>query len=253
MQIIDFHTHPFINNKYNSCFYPNIVNYDNFKSILSSAGITKICGSVIYNYTDFENIKKLNIEALELKKELNNFYIPGIHIHPNFVDESIKELNLRKKQGVNLVGELVPYYNGWKNYYNKNLHIIYEEISKLNMVVSLHTDLNTDMNNLELAIKTFPNISFVGAHPNQKELLNTHIKLLKKYDNYYLDLSGTGLLRYGMLKFLVTKTSSTKILFGTDFPICNPKSYVESVLFENLNTIDLENIFYNNSNNLLSF
>lgn len=252
MKIIDFHTHPFINDKHNSCFYTDTVTKSNFKEILNKAGIDHICGSVIYKTNNFDEIKKLNYEAMKLKEIWGDFYTPGIHIHPHYIEESINELQIMSAAGVNLIGELVPYYNGWKNYYDKNIHIIYEEIDKLNMIVSLHTDNDTDMKLLEEAIKRFKNIKFIAAHPNQKELYKTHIKLLNKYDNYFLDLSGTGLFRYGMLSNLVKNTSSEKILFGTDFPICNPKMYVEAVLFENLKSSDLDNILYKNAENLLN-
>ena len=252
MKIIDFHTHPFINENYNSCFYNNTVTFNNFKSILTKAGISHICGSVIYKTNNFTEIKNLNNEALKLKEIWQNFYTPGIHIHPCYIEESINELRTMSSKGIKLVGELVPYYNGWDKYYDKNIHIIYEEIDKLNMIVSLHTDFNTDMKSLEEAVKTFKNIKFVAAHPNQKELYETHIKLLNKYDNYFIDLSGSGLFRFGMLKNLVNKTSSKKIIFGTDFPICNPKMYVEAVLFENLNSYDMDNIFYKNAENLFN-
>lgn len=251
MKIIDFHTHPFINEENNSCFYENTVNKNNFKEILDKAGISHICGSVIYKTNDFENIKKLNREALKLREMWGDFYTPGIHIHPNYIEESIKELNLMAEKGVKLVGELVPYYNGWSNYYDENMHIIYEEIDKLNMIVSLHTDDKTDMDNLENAVKNFKNIVFVAAHPQEKDKLNKHIELLNKYDNYYLDLSGKGLNRLGMVKKLVNKCSSEKILFATDYPICNPKMYVEAVMSENINDNDIENIMYKNAQRLL--
>lgn len=252
MKIIDFHTHPFINEDNNSCFYENIVNHNNFKKILENAGISHICGSVIYKTDNFKKIKEINREALKLKEKWKDFYTPGIHINPNYVNESIEEINFMYNNGIHLIGELVPYYNGWQKYYNKNMHTIYEQINYLDMIISLHTDNNTDMNNLEKAVSTFKNIKFIAAHPHQNKLYYTHIDLLNKYDNYYLDLSGTGLFRYGMLQNLINKTSSEKIIFGTDFPICNPKIYIEAILFEDLKYNDLENIMYKNAERLLN-
>ncbi len=251
MKIIDFHTHPFISAENNSCFYENTVTGDNFMKIIKNAGIDHICGSVIYKTEDFEGIKRLNREALEIKAKWGGFYTPGIHIHPHYVRESIEELDFMYQNGVRLVGELVPYYNGWSLYYDKAMHEIYREIERLGMIVSVHTDMKVDMDNLEEAVRRFKNITFVAAHPHQKEHYNKHIELLKKYDNYYLDLSGTGLFRFGMLKTLVKNAGSEKILFATDFPITNPKMYVEAVLFEGLSDSALENIFHINAEGLL--
>ncbi len=251
MKIIDFHTHPFITPENNSCFYKDTVTSDNFKKILESAGIGHICGSVIYKTQSFNEIKRLNREALEIKAMWGDFYTPGIHIHPRYVRESIEELDFMYQNGVRLVGELVPYYNGWSLYYDESMHAIYEEIERLGMIVSVHTDMTVDMNSLEEAVKRFKNITFVAAHPHQKEHYYKHIELLKNYDNYYLDLSGTGLFRFGMLGTLIKNAGSEKILFATDFPITNPKMYVEAVLFEGLRDGELENVFYKNAEKLL--
>lgn len=251
MYIIDFHTHPFADESRNVCFYPNIVSADNFKAYIKAAGIDRICGSVIYKTEDFEEIKRLNREALSLRELWGDFYIPGIHIHPCYAEESVKETELMAEKGVKLIGELVPYYNGWHFLYDEALREIYRAAERAEMVISIHTDDKTDMDGLERAVREFKNLKFAAAHPHQKTHYYRHTEMLKKYDNYYLDLSGTGLFRFGMLKTLVNNVGSEKILFGTDFPITNPKMYVEAVLFENLKEGDLENIFYKNSERLL--
>ncbi len=251
MEIIDFHTHPFSDERRNVCFYDGIVNSENFREIIEKAGISKICGSVIYGTEDFEEIKRLNREALKLRDMWGDFYIPGIHIHPKFVEESIKEIEFAAKQGVRLIGELVPYYNGWHFLCDDNLREIYGAADRAEMVISVHTDDTTDMEGLEKAVSEFKNLKFAAAHPHQKAHYYRHIDMLKKYDNYYLDLSGTGLFRYGMLKTLVNSVGSEKLLFGTDFPITNPKMYVEAVLFENLKEKDTENIFSLNTKRIL--
>ena len=66
-----------------------------------------------------------------------------------------------------------------------------------------------------------------------------------------MDLSGTGLFRYGMVKNTIREAGSSKILFGTDYPICNPKMYVEGVLFEKIPYNDMENIMYRNADAIL--
>lgn len=249
MKIYDFHTHPFLKKSQNTCFYKDIVNTpEQFKFQLDTAGINIICGSVIEKATDFNSIHNLNMTALKLKEMWGEYYIPGMHIHPGYVEKSIEDLYFFSKKGFRLVGELVPYYNGWESYYDKNMHLIYEVISELGMVVSLHTQ---DDKGIEKALKTFPYIIFVGAHPRDKEDYNNHIYRLKKYDNYYMDLSGTGLFRWGMVKNTVREVGSTKILFGTDFPICNPNMYVNAVFSENISYKDKENIMYKNAEAIL--
>jgi hypothetical protein len=142
---------------------------------------------------------------------------------------------------------------GWSKYYDKNLHMIFEEAQTLGMTVSAHTAADSPdlAMSLEKAAVCFPRLNFVAAHPGDKKSFEAHIERLKKYDNFYLDLSGTGIFRYGMLKYGINKAGSEKFLFGTDYPICNAGMYVNAVLYENLNTEDMENVFFKNAKRIL--
>ena len=254
-EVIDFHTHPFYNHKNNFCFFQNVVNdYNEFKDDLINSGISKCCGSVIRRFVpeSFSEVSELNEEAFKLSQLYDGFYIPGIHFHPAFVEQSIEELNKYSKLGVKLIGEICPYLMGWKDYYTEEMDSIYKEADKLNMVVNFHSNVGNELEQtIEKAIERFPNLIFVAAHPREKALLENHIERLKKYDNYFLDLSGTGISRFGTLKHLVDSVGSEKILFGTDYPISNPKMYVEGVLFEKITDRQKEDILSANAKRIL--
>ncbi|MBR1442561.1 MAG: amidohydrolase [Firmicutes bacterium] len=250
-EIIDFHTHPFIEKEYNFCFYDDTVNStEDFVKDMNESGISKFCGSVIKrkDIEDFAEIRKMNDEAVKLRDMLGDKYIPGIHIHPKFLEESIKEMNRMKEKGVKLIGELVPYLMGWDSYYDESMTEIYKEAQKLGYVISIHTKYEESMEN---AVKNFPEITFVAAHPGDRKVLDEHIERMKKYENYYLDLSGTGMFRYGMVRKLVKSVGSERLLFGTDYPICNPHMYVQAVIFEKISDRDKENIFSGTAKKLL--
>lgn len=250
-EIIDFHIHPFYNKSRNVCFYDGTVGtWQELMSDLQRAGISRVCGSVIERMavSSFEDIKALNDEALLLRDKMQGFYIPGVHIHPAYVNESIAELERMSAEGVRLVGELVPYMMGWESYYDENMHRIYEKIDELKMVVSFHTIYEES---IDEAVSKFPNITFVAAHPGDKAQFLRHIERIKKYDNYYLDLSGTGIFRYGLIAHGVKEVGSERLLFGTDYPICNPSMYVNAVLFEKLSDRDYDNIFCENAKRIL--
>ena len=78
-----------------------------------------------------------------------------------------------------------------------------------------------------------------------------HVGRMKKFPNLYLDISGTGLFRYGLLASSVKTVGSERILFGTDYPICNPRMYVQAVLGEHVTDKEKENILYGNAKRLL--
>lgn len=253
LEIIDFHTHPFSEDKYNICHY--YANYEmkeeDMKSTLLPMGITKIAGSVI-EYRNragtFEVVKECNDEALALKERLGDFYVPGFHVHPSYVDESIAEIRRMSEKGVNLIGEIVPSLQGWSAYNDEGLFPILEEAGKHSMVVSFH-DMAFDT--IDEMVERNPDVIFVAAHPGERPAVLRHIERMKKYDNVYLDISGTGIFRWNMLRYLVDTVGSERILFGTDYPICNPGVYIGGVLVEPISDEAKENIFSKNAKRIL--
>ena len=114
--IIDFHTHPFLEPKYDISFhkeYLRLTQEDTFR-IMKNLGVFKICGSVLSANVDVDvedvwgHIKSLNRKALEMKRYYGDFYEVGMHIHPDYVQESCAEMEYMRKRGVKLIGELVP-------------------------------------------------------------------------------------------------------------------------------------------------
>lgn len=240
-EIIDFHTHPFETSEQNICKYKENCNMsiDNTVSTLQNLGITTICGSVVStqpkrdNESEWDKVKRLNDSALNLKMRYGKFYVPGFHVHPDFLEESIKEIDRMASLGVNLIGELVPYLNGWKSYDTENLHTIIDYATEKGMLVSLHTSNSDDMDRF---VSAHPDTIIVGAHPDEYPTLIRHIERMKKHKNYYLDLSGTGLFRYGMLRKTIDEVGAKRILFGTDYPTCSPAMQVGALLLDELIT-----------------
>ena len=54
-----------------------------------------------------------------------------------------------------------------------------------------------------------------------------------------------------MLRYGLDQVGKDRILFGTDYPICNPGMYVEAVLFENLTDEELEAVMEKNARRLI--
>lgn len=237
-EIIDFHTHPFIEEKYNICSHKEYCNMsaDTTLEVYKGLGISKICGSVIgSDYTRSEYLKKMienNDEVLKLRDLYNGFYIPGFHVHPNYVEESINEIHRMYKAGVTLIGELVPYMEGWNNLYSSDAFSeILDEAAKYNMIVNFHSSNDDQMDEM---VKRHPEIIFVAAHPGEYNSFMRHLERMKMSENYYLDLSGTGLFRYGMLRHAIDKVGAERLLFGSDYPTCSPAMYLGGILLDNL-------------------
>lgn len=250
-EIIDFHTHPFLESADNFNFHTEVMELsaEKVKNDLERAGISTFCGSILKaKREDFSFIRQSNRDALKLRDIYGGCYIPGFTINPNFVEKSIEEIDFAHKNGVNLIGELVPYYHGWEDYANDNLSVLLDHIAEYSMVVSVHSQ---GLDRMEMMAKAHPDINFVFAHPGEKNTVLEHIAIMKKCDNVYLDLSGTGIFRYGVIKRLVCDVGAERILFGTDYPICNPQAYVGGVMGEDITDTEKELIFAGNAKRIL--
>jgi predicted TIM-barrel fold metal-dependent hydrolase len=252
MNIIDFHCHPFYDTQENLCFFPNAVKNqsDDILTDMEDAGISRFCGSVILRpLAGFDTLHTCNLHALELRKRYGDRYIPGFHISPQFIEESIAEIAFAKENGVNLIGELVPYMHGNYPYYSREFSILLEECERQDMLVSLHT--MDDLDEMRRMAKAHPHLSFVFAHPGDRPHVLKHIAVMQECDNVSLDISGNGILRYGMLTHVANTLGAERILFGTDYPIGHPKTYVAAVLAEKLTDREKELILSGNAKRLL--
>lgn len=259
-KVIDFHTHPFDNddsNFFNHKKYCNM-SKENTERDLRALGVEYICGSLISKNKPepitFDFIKEENDRAFELAEFYKGFYIPGIHIHPQFIKESILEVERANKKGAKLVGELVPYLQRWQAYpfSSKELEPILEAIEHCKMIVSIHTSEEM-LKDIDIIAKRHPNITFVGAHICDGTQLEGHIKLLKENENYYVDLSGGGIYRHGVLRHVIDECGDDRILFGSDYPICNIAMYINGVSKDFLITEEeKEKVLYKNAKRLLN-
>ena len=181
-EIIDFHMHPYLTTEQNYCFYKEFYDFspEGYKEQLNKAGITHICGSVIserYPVQDFSYLKNLNRIAIKLKGIFGDFYTPGFHVHPAFLEESLEEIEFMREQGVHLMGELVPYMHAWGEQFDVDaLHKILEKGAKYEMVCNYHTPFEFDMNEV---IAAHPDMTFVAAHPGERDRVAVHIEMMK--------------------------------------------------------------------------
>lgn len=212
----------------------------NTATTMKGLGIKTICGSVIEvsplkdGETWWDRVRTCNDSALKLKEIYDDFYIPGFHIHPDYPQDSIIEINKMYDNGIRLIGELVPYLMGYMNYHTPGLDKIVEYATEKGMIFSLHT--MPDDNDLDAFVSAHPKATIVAAHPGERNQLMRHIERMKHYPNYYIDLSGEGTFRHGMIKRVIDEVGANRILFGSDFPTCSPAMFLGSVLLDDLIT-----------------
>ena len=252
-EIIDFHTHPFPDPAANINSYKDEETLDTV-AYLRGLGISRICGSVIYRLRPGEDtwevIRACNNAALDLREKYGGFYVPGFHVHPGYVRKSCEEIERMHKEGVNLIGELVPYLHGWEDYSCAAFDEILDTAAQYNMVVSFHSCENDEQ--MDTMIRRHPNTVFVAAHPGEYPAYQRHLARIRMSKNYYLDLSGTGLFRYRMLRHGIDTCGVHRFLFGSDYPTCSPAMFIGGVALDTLLTDEEKTqVFSENAKRLL--
>ncbi|MBE7025734.1 MAG: amidohydrolase [Ruminococcaceae bacterium] len=227
---------------------PEDVGYARQRTEMEKLGIYKAAGSVITK-TEADELTKLRREnevMYRIYEEHGDFFIPGLRVNPLYMRESCEMVEEAHQKGVRLIGELTPYTSGGWKYCDCGE--IFDLAQEKGMVVNCHP---TDLEDMARVCELFPRLPIVFAHPGEHDSLLAHIRRMKKYANAFLDISGTGLYRNGMLRYAIQNVGADRILFGSDYPICNPGMYTGGVLFENLPADDLEKVAYKNAERLL--
>jgi len=260
-EIIDFHTHPFASDMYNICQHRNYpsappMNADETARTMAALGVSRIAGSVITGKNDrfsspWEKALACNEEALALRERYGDFYIPGFHVHPAYVEQSCREIERMAALGVRLVGELVPYMDDWGelDYACGQFSQILDSAEEHGMVVSFHT-MNDEA--VDKMVAAHPKTVFVAAHPGDYGSFERHMARMEMSENYYLDLSGTGLFRQGLLRHGIDRFGAERFIYGSDFPTCNPAMFIGGVALDPLlDDAEREKIFSGNARRLL--
>ena len=247
-EIIDCHIHPAASSETNLGWFQQYPDINAQVAALRRAGITRACGAPVRSMTpaSFAEIRALNDGALALRDRFPEFYIPGIHIHPHFPQESCAEIaRCCGREGVRWIGELVGYMTGYANdYATRDALTIFREAGKHKAVVNFHCD---DFDVIARLCRGVPEVNFVLAHPGAKRTdFLQRLDLVAKLPNLHLDISGSGIDRLGILRKCIDAAGKEKLLFGSDFPINNPAVYVQGALFEQLSEAENAALFSGN-------
>ncbi len=247
--VIDCHWHPAVDRATDTGWFGPVGSIRKQIDTLRRAGISRACGAPIEKIeapVSFRRIKALNDKALALRDKYPDFYVPGIHVHPGFPDESCREIErCCGGEGVRWIGELV---GGWMDYGNdfatRNAIMIFKTAIQYGAVVNFHCG---DLKVVEKLCKALPALKLVMAHPSSSRIeLLERIEIVSKFKNLHLDISGSGIDRFGILRKAMDVAGAEKILFGTDYPINNPAVYVHGAMLEDLSEKERKLLFSGN-------
>lgn len=109
----------------------------------------------------------------------------------------------------------------------------------------------SNVNRLIPLLEDYPDLLMIGAHFGGWSVWAQAAEALHKYPNIVVDASSTfHWVSRDTAKRLISLYGADRVLFGSDFPMWDPKDEIEYLLSLGLPTEDLEKIFYKNAQQL---
>lgn len=217
---------------------------------MDEAGIDKAVITSTRSTTakDMKESRAGNREMLDALDKHPDRFIGACQVHPSSVREAIEEVTvLREKHGIRWFGELCGYIGGY-SFDTRKFAKILSAACDLGMVVQMHT---TDMDTLEKQADAHPATPFVLAHMGGAKEHVRRVAAVKSRPNIYIDISGSDISRAGIIEAYIREAGPEKVLFATDYVICEPIVYIARVRALDITTEAREGIFHGNIERLL--
>lgn len=233
-------------------FYDIKMHYNGTAKELGSIGAAaQISHYIVFSVaTTPKQVASINSFIADLVSKNTNMTGLGT-LHPDSADlegdiENIISLGLR---GV----KLHPEIQGFKIDDYRCLKIYEKCEGKLPVLI--HTgDSRYDMSNpnrLKPILETYTDLTVIGAHFGGYSVWENAVEELKSYKNFFVDTSSTfPFISKEQARRYIKTYGAEKIMFGTDYPMWNPKDEVEYLLNLGLDEDEYKKIFYENAQKL---
>ncbi len=189
-----------------------------------------------------------NREVAQYVEKYKGRFLGACVVNPLFIDEALREIeDCRRQYGFVWVGELCNYTVPYK-YTIREFESLVSQVVKLGMVLDVHTSFPE----MQYVIDKFPQSTIVFPHFGEIDDIFKRIDLIATRPNCYLDTSGAGQDRMGMLEYAVGKIGPERILFGSDFSINCPSTGIARVRNSYLTDEEKRRVFSGNLEALLA-
>jgi predicted TIM-barrel fold metal-dependent hydrolase len=260
--IIDCHTH--LNNYHEQVKHTLSESVAKLRAAMAEAGIdySLVLTSYIVN-PDRPSVREV-IDAIGDAKDLG--VVAGIsylHYKEKDLRELADDLRAGRVKGLKLYPGYEPFYP-----HDKRLKVVYDLAEEFQVPVMIHSgDTYSPKGKLKYAhpleidevAVDHPNVRFVICHIGNPWLTDA-MEVVYKNANVYADISGLMLGEFSKafedymndeIEDVITYAGEPeKFLFGTDWPICSMKSYLEFVGRLEISARDRRLLLYENSRRL---
>lgn len=186
-----------------------------------------IAASVAESNDRFTGLGTLHPDSTDIEKDFNELIslgLKGVKLHPDIQRFKIDDYRMLK---------------------------IYE-LCEGRLPILLHTgDSRFDFSNpnrMKPILEIYKDLTVIGAHLGGWSLWEEATKTLYDNENFYVDCSSSlYALTEENAKELIKTYGTNRVLFGTDYPMWNPKTEIDRFMRLDFTEQELKDILYNNA------
>jgi len=168
-----------------------------------------------------------NNETAGAVRDYPDLFVPTCQVKPSFGAAALDEVRrCHDELGMVWVGELFTTAMNIPNG-NDALAEVVRTAAQLHMVAQVHSD---DTSAMDWLCTEFPEATLVLPHPGDSPQETAEkCGLAAKHPNMYIDLSGHGVQRMGVLDLAVRCAGPERVLFGSDYTINDPAAVIATI------------------------
>jgi predicted TIM-barrel fold metal-dependent hydrolase len=249
--IFDAHLHIPSDNGVNFQWHLVTKNMGEFVAYLDKCGVRRgvISSSAANKAESPDDYRNGNREVARYAEKYKGRFRGSCVITPFRTDEALREIETCAKQyGFRWLGECCNYMTGYQ-YDTPEWAQVMKLATELKMVVQIHANTKE----MQYLAETFPETTIVFPHlgSNIKDIL-ARIAIVARHRNTYIELSGSGHERVGIVEKAVQEIGADRVLYGSDFTINEPSGVIMRVKNAFLTPEDREKILFRNVERLLA-
>lgn len=170
--------------------------------------------------TDVE-MRAGNRRIAEMVKNYPDQFSAYCSVHPHYLDESLEEMDYTVKElGFVGIGEICPHVQNFEMDSQK-VRTIIEKAIELDVPLNLHSSEPEHFHAIAKLAAEYPAARIIMAHFGGFRFWRDGIEAIKGCENVWTDCSAWVLFTAGAFESTINKIGAARVLFGTDFPICD--------------------------------
>ena len=218
MRVFDVDAHPPLEDM--ELQYLGVMSAEAFLRRLTRAGVDVACGTPLLRESvpdgDPDRLMEINERALKLAGASEGRYRMAVWVHPACADSCAEMIARFAGEGALTAGDIRPEW-------------IEEDSPGLRVIMNAARDCGLPVNALargaeqaEKLARRYPDVRLMIGGGSAGIAPLDAVRLLGQYPNLYLHLSSPGMTANYVLHSLLRRLPEKRLLFGTNYPFCNP-------------------------------